>query len=378
MRSHCERGAVNAATALSSLMLLVSAFGLMQIAIGEEKVTLEDRFRAHIAAVNDGKIEKNLSFFADDAAFMMGPSVFRGKDALRTIFQRDAAWNCVLTVIDARTDGNTVTAQVTERNDYLEALGLGGAYTVECDFHDGLIAQIRLKIPDRRLDRARRVDHSSEDWFRETRRKQFLEANEAARHGRWKEFLEIMAPLLQEWREQAIPHYEKAVSRADKDLDEHPQSHEHRSELARAYRSLGMARLAMGKPGNGTESFERELALWMAVPDSKRTADQWSYLGQACYLVGKHKEARRALTTSIELQGETSPSIEGPRWWYLVMTLARLGETEKAREYFGELVRMSTSADGESKHPYLLREAAQLLRRAQRKDDKGSTPASRD
>ena len=51
MTTLCERWAVNA-------VLLVIAFGLMQITNGEEKVTLEDRFRAHIAAVNDGEIEK--------------------------------------------------------------------------------------------------------------------------------------------------------------------------------------------------------------------------------------------------------------------------------------------------------------------------------
>ncbi len=151
MRTLCERGAVNAVTALSTIMLLVPAFGLVQITNGAEEVTLEDRFRAHVAAVNDGEIEKNLSFFADDATFMIGTSVLRGKDALRRLFLRDAARNCVLTVIDARTDGNTVTATVIERNDYLKARGVDeGQHTVECDFRDGLITQIRLKIPDQR------------------------------------------------------------------------------------------------------------------------------------------------------------------------------------------------------------------------------------
>jgi ketosteroid isomerase-like protein len=131
-------------------MLLVPAFGLVQIANGAEEVTLEDRFRAHVAAVNDGEIEKNLSFFADDATFIMGTSVLRGKDALRKLFQRDAAQNCVLTVIDARTDGNTVTATVIERNDLMKAQGVDEAqHTAEIDFRDGLITQIRLKLPDR-------------------------------------------------------------------------------------------------------------------------------------------------------------------------------------------------------------------------------------
>ena len=115
MRTLCERGAVNAATTLSSIMLLVPAFGLVQITNGAEEVTLEDRFRAHIAAVNNGEIEKNLSFFADDANFV---GYARGKDELRWLFQRDADRNCVLTVIDARTDGNTVTVTVIERHDY--------------------------------------------------------------------------------------------------------------------------------------------------------------------------------------------------------------------------------------------------------------------
>jgi ketosteroid isomerase-like protein len=130
-------------------MLLVPALGLVQITNGAEKVTLEDRFRAYIAAVNDGEIEKAVSLFVDDATYMMGTSVFRGKDALRTIFQRDAARNRVLTVTDARADGNTVTATLIARSDYLKARGLDEAhYTAECDFRDGLITQIRLKSTD--------------------------------------------------------------------------------------------------------------------------------------------------------------------------------------------------------------------------------------
>ena len=68
------------------------------------------------------------------------------------------------------------------------------------------------------------------------------------------------------------------------------------------------------------------------------------------------------------LRGEDRPSIEsGPRWWYLTMALYRLGETEKARTYYDQLVKQMDSIATEG-NKLLRAEAAELLGIEQRRD----------
>ena len=65
----------------------------------------------------------------------------------------------------------------------------------------------------------------------------------------------------------------------------------------------------------------------------------------------------------IELRGETGPTLKsGPRWWYLTMILARAGETDKARSYYDELVRiMEKQPTVHASYIRLRAEAAELL-----------------
>ena len=65
----------------------------------------------------------------------------------------------------------------------------------------------------------------------------------------------------------------------------------------------------------------------------------WGVIGQAFYHIDRLEDARTAMEKTIELRGEKTPTIErGPRWWYLTMTLAKLGKTEKARQHYDVLV----------------------------------------
>ena len=63
-----------------------------------------------------------------------------------------------------------------------------------------------------------------------------------------------------------------------------------------------------------------------------------AYLGQAFYRTGRIEESRIKFERVLALKQETIPTIKrGPRWWYMTMILARLGESEKAKDYFDKL-----------------------------------------
>jgi len=87
------------------------------------------------------------------------------------------------------------------------------------------------------------------------------------------------------------------------------------------------------------EFYFRQIDRLTAIPEADRTAGDWGYLGQAYYRTGRLQDSRQALETGIRMRGEDEPTLAGgPRWWHLVLTLARLGEKEQATEYYEQLV----------------------------------------
>ena len=89
----------------------------------------------------------------------------------------------------------------------------------------------------------------------------------------------------------------------------------------------------------------------------------WGLLGRALYRLGRWQESRSALETDIRLREETEPTLAAePRWWYLTMTLAQLGEQDKARSYYDQLSRGIADAENPDVADQTLRkEAAELL-----------------
>jgi tetratricopeptide (TPR) repeat protein len=86
-------------------------------------------------------------------------------------------------------------------------------------------------------------------------------------------------------------------------------------------------------------SYQGAAELLTAIPESERTPADWGWLGQALYRTEQWEDARRTLERANELRNDTRPTLaSGPRWWYLVLTLARLGENEKATAYYERLV----------------------------------------
>ncbi len=84
-----------------------------------------DIVREHIAAVNNDDIEKNLTFFTNDAIFEIGAGTrLSGKDQLRNLMESDATNKARLTILDMKVEGNTVIARLTGKNEFLRLLGV--------------------------------------------------------------------------------------------------------------------------------------------------------------------------------------------------------------------------------------------------------------
>jgi ketosteroid isomerase-like protein len=89
------------------------------------RLDLADIVREHVAAVNNDDIEKNLTFFTNDAIFEIGAGTrLSGKDQLRNLMESDATNEARLTILDMKVEGNTVIARLTGKNEFLRLLGV--------------------------------------------------------------------------------------------------------------------------------------------------------------------------------------------------------------------------------------------------------------
>jgi tetratricopeptide (TPR) repeat protein len=112
------------------------------------------------------------------------------------------------------------------------------------------------------------------------------------------------------------------------------------SPFSSCYLGLAKAQSGIGNKEAATASRQQVIDLLLAIAEEERSVVQWGYLGRAFYLVGRWAEAREALEKVNELRGDDGPTLQhGPRWWYLTMALAKLGETEQASFIYDQLVK---------------------------------------
>jgi limonene-1,2-epoxide hydrolase/Txe/YoeB family toxin of Txe-Axe toxin-antitoxin module len=112
-------------------------------------------------AVNSHDVDKVLTMFTEDAVFeIVGLSKFSGKQHVKNIFEYDVGVNTELKFINCKSHGNTVSGQILERNDRLDAIGFGKLKYNSCAFvfRDNLIQSFTAEIP------AEFVQHNSEVW----------------------------------------------------------------------------------------------------------------------------------------------------------------------------------------------------------------------
>jgi len=99
---------------------------------------------------NRHAVERVMAMFADDAEFeMVGLFTLVGKQQIRAIFEYDAGVNTELQFINCTSEGNTVTCQLVECNDRLEATGISKLHHTSCvlTFKDRLIKKFTATLP---------------------------------------------------------------------------------------------------------------------------------------------------------------------------------------------------------------------------------------
>lgn len=117
----------------------------MTILAGSCSPSLTSQVRAMEKVHNLHQLDKELSFYADDARFEIDDgNTVQGKDELRKLFTVDVLFNNSLAFNDISIVGNSVFCTVEEKNDMWRALGVEKVYgRCEIVFKNGLIQEIR-------------------------------------------------------------------------------------------------------------------------------------------------------------------------------------------------------------------------------------------
>jgi hypothetical protein len=123
----------------------ITLLSCMTILAGSCSPSLTSQIRAMERAHNLHQLDKELSFYADDARFEIEDgNTVQGKDELRKLFMVDVLFNNSLAFSDISIVGNSVVCNTEEENDMWRALGMEKVYgRCEIVFKNGLIQEIR-------------------------------------------------------------------------------------------------------------------------------------------------------------------------------------------------------------------------------------------
>ena len=112
------------------------------------KPNLGDIVREHIEAVNTDNVEKNLTFFTDDAVFEIFDAVkLSGKDQLRGLMENDAVNKARLTINDMKVEGDTVIVEQTVKNEGNRLLGIEEVnFKVTYKFRGRLLKKVKIQV----------------------------------------------------------------------------------------------------------------------------------------------------------------------------------------------------------------------------------------
>lgn len=126
------------------------------------------------------------------------------------------------------------------------------------------------------------------------------------------------------------------------------------------YLSLAAVEREVGNH-DAEQSVWQELTTLLEANSVPNVPGYWGYLGQSYYHLGRLHEARDAFERTLAMRRETEPTLSGgPRWWYLTMILAKLGETEMAKDYYDKLIAQLDEEANESQIRFQM-ESAKLL-----------------
>ncbi len=124
--------------------------------------------KAYLEAKNNRDLDAVLDMFADDAEFeLVGMGTLVGKDQIRTLDGYDVGINTRLEFSHITQEGNTVTCQLVETNDWLAAAGLREVHYPRSvfTFEDGLIARITAEPSPESAQAMRQVLRAFVPWI---------------------------------------------------------------------------------------------------------------------------------------------------------------------------------------------------------------------
>jgi len=178
---------------LLALLLTVSFYSC-------SKPDLADIVREHIRAVNSDDIEKNQTFFADDIVFEPDANTkLSGKDQLRNLMEWDVVNNARLSVKDLKVQGNTVVAELTEKNEGWRLLGIDIPFTATYEFEGRQIRTVKLEFsPDSWKIFEDKFEPFAE-WAKQGHPEEYRRMSEA---GYSAEGARLFLSLAKEWRDK--------------------------------------------------------------------------------------------------------------------------------------------------------------------------------
>jgi ketosteroid isomerase-like protein len=178
---------------LLALLLIVSISSC-------SRPNLADIVREHIEAVNNDDVEKNLTLFTEDGVFEPDAATkLSGKAQVRNLMEWDVVNNARLSIKDLKVKGNTVIAELTEKNEGWRLLGIDIPFTATYEFRGRHIRRIKCEFsPDSWKIFEDKFEPFAE-WAKRAHPEEYQRMSEA---GYSAEGARLFLILAKEWRDQ--------------------------------------------------------------------------------------------------------------------------------------------------------------------------------
>lgn len=165
------------------------------------RLSLADIVREHIAAVNNDDVAKNLILFTDDGVFEPNAATkLSGKAQVRNLMEWDVINNARLSIEDLKVKGNTVIAELTERNEGWRLLGIEELpFKAIFEFQHRQIRRVKLEFS---LESGKIFDDAFKpfaEWAKQAHPEVYQKMGEA---GYSAEGARLFLSLAKEWREK--------------------------------------------------------------------------------------------------------------------------------------------------------------------------------
>ena len=177
---------------LLALLLIVSFSSCSRPNLG-------DIVREHIQAVNNDDVEKNLTFFTNESLFEPDAATkLSGKAQVRNLMEWDVVNNARLSIKDLKVKGNTVIAELTEKNEGWRFLGIDIPFTATYEFRGRYIRRVKLEFSPDSWKIFEDAFKPFAEWAKRTHPEEYQRMSEA---GYSAEGARFFLSLAKEWRD---------------------------------------------------------------------------------------------------------------------------------------------------------------------------------